>query len=259
MKKNVLLLCSVLVCFSACKKESAAPLNITENLPGVWKIISFVKDGTLNNPSGDFSNNYFMFYNNNYFSARTGSSDSEIYFYGNFNISEPKIILKYLSENWNDEDVEVNDISGTDFKFTVNDINGGITSKTVITLSKVNTPTTYRVHNATSSPLGIFSFYYDTAIRDFSNHGTVPARTYGIGQVYTLRDKIILGVTYMGNNFITVYPQVLLQGHENTLVMADTTTVFEGQSNIKSLSGESLKSLPFNQKLCLKEAIERCR
>lgn len=253
MKKQVFLFCIVaLLCATSCKKENTEILPTTENLSGVWQATNYTMNGTLA-AGADFENNFFIFGTDNSYSARVGEGDSEDYSFGITTISGKEVVFSSAGKANDSFSVE----GLTKATLGLSTFVGGDTY--TISLAKVNSPTTYRVSNKTSSPLQMSSFYYaDSNMSDWSYHGTVLQGTVADDKVYTKRNKIDLGGSYLSLHFVTVYPQTIHTGQANTLILADTTSIYHSQSSqTVPLSKINLKSIPLKDKMTLKEAISK--
>jgi len=239
----------VIAGLTGCKKENTEILPTTANLAGVWQVTNYKMNG-VSAGSNDFAKNFFNFNSNNTFSVRIGYGDSEKYISGNMTISGRDITISTLADT--DETLTVVEISSTTLS-----LNTSVDSDTyTIVLSRVNHPSIYKVQNKTSTSVITSSYYYDTEIKDFSYHGTIGGNSYSSDKVFTKRSNIRLGISYLGVTFITVYPQTIHTGQENTIILADTTTVFKGTTSM-TLSKEFLKSIFLKDKMTLKEAMSK--
>jgi len=252
MKKQVFLFCIVALLFAtSCKKENTELLPTIENLSGVWQASDYKLNGS--SATGvDFSNNYFLFGTDNSYSARVGAGDTEDYSFGSLSIFGKNISLAAAGSP--NETFIVEGLTKTGLNLSTKVGNDIYTTL----LTKVNSPTTYRVSNKTAYTMIISSYYYDTEMRDFSYHGTQLKGTIATDKVFTKRSKINLGGSYSTLTFITLYPQTIRSGQENILVLSDTTSIYHSQSSqTVPLSKINLKSILLKDKMTLKEAISK--
>jgi hypothetical protein len=235
MFKKILYLLLLIFFIGSCKKDTT-PLPTLQNVTGTWQVISYIKNGTASKTS-EIENNFFMFNNNYTYSARVGSGSKEIFFFGTMKIDGKNIIISEINNP--DMALAVNQISINNLGFKTS--TGNETYEFV--LSKVSSPTLYKIQNKTGATLSFSTFYFDSEVRDYAFHGSIVGGSISSNKVFTKRDRILMGIDLAGHYFFSKYAQMIHPGQENTIILADTTTVFQAQSNTSLLpSLQKLKS-----------------
>ena len=250
MKQLTYLSILLIVVLASCSKKDEVITPSYRNVSGVWEVSDLKLNSQSVIASGNYSNNYFMFNENQSFSSRFGDVNDDNYFFGNFQVEGSQLTLNPSSTfDLEATGMEVTRISSAQIVFHSN-YHG---DEYDVTVNKVSSPTLYRVFNKTSYGLNMASYYNDGEMKDYSFHGLILSGSTGSDIVFTRRNKIWLAFEYGGTYFIAPYPQILATAQTNTLTLYDTTSVYAAAS-LKVSETELNKSA--HQRIKLNEAVQ---
>ncbi len=244
MKKFLCFAILLVFILDSCSKDDEVMEPTYENIPGVWKLTDYQKNGTSIFNNDDYSNNYFMFNTDQTFSARLGAAnddDEDVYFFGDMSLSD-RYIGVFPSGIVDVDDVTLYVDNISDGELILSNSGEGYT----YTFSKVNNSTTYQVANESSYSMSFVSFNYDNGITDFCVHGTIDSGETGEDIVYSEKSDIMLGMYYYSTYILAVYPQKLEEGENNAIALYDTTTVYASTSSfsVQNMMKEKSASKP---------------
>jgi len=215
-----------LMSFVGCNKEEVKVILPTiDNMSGTWEASNYKKNGQPMSKS--FYASDFIKINTNKSYSLHDSLRNDTYgcfHYGTLSLSGNSISFspKYGNNMYhNITKIETN-------TFTIKDTIDNVPYE--CNYSRVNNPTTYQANNTSQFSIYLSTYCFDDKITLFCNHGYFLAGTKGDEFVYSKTNQIWLAFKYLSVLYMSAYPQKIISGTNNLVLLADTTKIIKVSS-----------------------------